>query len=180
MHEIALIKQAQTGDAKAFEALLALHYDTLFKFAYRWCGRREDAEDITQQACIKLGRCIDQFHFDAAFTSWLYRLLINCAKDWNRTQQKHNNHEDISEHHMQTTTRPDATDNEIFAWQVLNSLNTFPEGFKETILLVHLEGLTHHEAAQILSIKESTVSWRLHEARKKLTQLFKQEALHHE
>lgn len=175
MHETALIKQAQNGDAKAFEALLGMHYDTLFKFAYKWCGRREDAEDITQQACIKLGRTIGQFRFDAAFTSWLYRLLINCAKDWNRSQQRHNHHEDINEQNMQFLSNSNTADSEIFAWQVLKSLDTLPDGFKETIFLVHIEGLTHQEAAHVLGIKESTISWRLHETRKKLTRLFKHE-----
>ena len=52
--------------------------------------------------------------------------------------------------------------------QVLGILDDMAEGFKETALLVHGAGLTHAEAAGILSIKESTVSWRLHEIRKQL------------
>jgi RNA polymerase sigma factor (sigma-70 family) len=74
-----LIKKAQGGDAKAFETLLSLYYDHLYTFAYKWCANREDAEDIAQQACIKLARGLDQFRFESQFTTWLYRLVLDKA-----------------------------------------------------------------------------------------------------
>jgi RNA polymerase sigma-70 factor (ECF subfamily) len=177
MHEEALIRRAQNGDARAFEELLGAYYGTLYKFAYKWCGNREDAEDVTQQACLKLARSIDQFRFDAAFTSWLYRLVINCAKDWSKRQQRHAHREDIDES-MQISSESDSAENRLLAWQVLVKLDSFPDGIKETLLLVHAEGLTHGEAAKILGVKESTVSWRLHEARKTLNLLFGQGAVY--
>lgn len=177
MHEDeALIKRAQNGDVRAFEELLGACYGTLYKFAYKWCGNREDAEDVTQQACLKLARSIGQFRFDAAFTSWLYRLVINCAKDWSRSQQRHVR-EDFDEATVPATDG-DAAENRVLAWQVLVKLDSFPDGIKETILLVHAEGLTHGEAANILGVKESTISWRLHEARKTLNLLFEQGAVY--
>lgn len=177
MHDKALIKRAQNGDARAFEELLGACYGTLFKFAFKWCGNREDAEDVTQQACLKLARSIDQFRFDAAFTSWLYRLVINCAKDWSKSQQRHARQEDIDPS-MEPAAECESAENRLLAWQVLIKLDTFPDGIKETILLVHAEGLTHSEAAKILGVKESTVSWRLHEARKTLNLLFEQGAVY--
>ena len=44
-----------------FETLLNVHYERIYRFAYRWCGNATDAEDITQLACIKLARTIGQF-----------------------------------------------------------------------------------------------------------------------
>ncbi|HEX7026849.1 MAG TPA: RNA polymerase sigma factor [Gammaproteobacteria bacterium] len=177
MHDEALIKQAQNGDARAFEQLLGACYDTLYKFAYKWCGNREDAEDVTQQACLKLARSIGQFRFDAAFTSWLYRLVINCAKDWSKSQRRLTHADDIDQH-ADIAGDGEAAENKVLAWQVLVKLDSFPDGIKETILLVHAEGLTHGEAAKILGVKESTVSWRLHEARKTLNLLFEQGAVY--
>ncbi|MDA0240990.1 MAG: RNA polymerase sigma factor [Proteobacteria bacterium] len=80
--ETALIKRAQGGDKGAFERLLQTHYDVMYRTAYKWCGNKMDAEDITQTACIKLARSIDGFRFESAFLTWLYRLVINTAKDW--------------------------------------------------------------------------------------------------
>ncbi len=65
-------------------------------------------------------------------------------------------------------------ENSIYLQQILRLLDSFADGFKETALLVHGEGLTHAEAAGILQLKESTVSWRLHEIRKQLQRLQQQ------
>ena len=166
--EEALIRAAQAGDGDAFEQLLERHYDTLYRFAYKWCGSRLDAEDVTQQACLKLARGLDQYRFDAAFTSWLYRVVVNCAKDWARSQGRHAGEpvESVAEGYAGTASADDAVEHQAFLWQLLQKLDGLPEGIKETLLLVHAEGLSHGEAAAVLQVKESTVSWRLHEFRK--------------
>jgi len=169
-----LIRAAQAGDGRAFEQLLGSHYDIIFRFAFRWCGNRSDAEDITQNACIKLAQSIVQFRFESAFSTWLYRLVINCAKDWYKNQHRHQGlplekteHLDASdtsldqEHH----NCDQAAEISVYLRQVLQQLDTLAEGFKETALLVHAEGLSHAQAALVLNIKEATVSWRLHEIR---------------
>lgn len=183
--EASLIKQAQSGDAKAFEALLNHHYDTLFRFAFKWCGKREDAEDIAQQSCIKLARGLEQFRFESSFTSWLYRLVINCAKDWQKNQARHsssrlqentidkNAAEESAQGHFKYDQGFETT---ILVRQLLNQLEDLADGMKETALLVHAEGFTHKEAATILGIKESTISWRIHEIRRQLQPAFGREA----
>lgn len=164
----ALIRAAQAGDAAAFEALLERHYDTLYRFAYKWCGNRADAEDVTQQSCLKLARGLDQYRFESAFTSWLYRVVVNCAKDWARSEGRHTAEDldaavDVS---PAASTAPGDVEHQAYLWQLLRQLESLPEGIKETLLLVHAEGFTHAEAAAVLKVKESTVSWRLHEFRK--------------
>ena len=169
-----LIRAAQGGDSQAFAQLLADCYDSIYRFAYRWCGNKADADDITQQACIKLAQSINQFRFEAAFSSWLYRLVINCAKDWYKSQNRHL-HDNINDWIEPERTPDQTAENSIYLQQLLHLLDQMAEGFKETALLVHGEGLSHAEAAAILQLKESTVSWRLHEIRKQL-QLLQQQS----
>ena len=163
------IRAAQAGDSGAFTQLLEAHYQQIFRFAYRWCGNRSDAEDVTQNACMKLAQVIGQFRFDAAFSSWLYRLVINCAKDWCKSQNRHRQLPSDQSDEGLLATEPghcdQAAEISVYLRQVLEQLDSLADGFKETALLVHGEGLSHAEAAQILKIKESTVSWRLHEIR---------------
>ncbi len=177
MDESELIRRAQAGNADAFESLLETRYDTLYKFAFKWCGNKSDAEDVAQLACIKLAGSISQFRFESQFSSWLYRLVINCAKDWQKSQARHQgkNIDDIHQaaddeehdgHECLSTANP--AENRIYLQQILQLLNTMADGFKETALLVHAEGLSHAEAAEVLGVKESTISWRLHEMRKQL------------
>ncbi|HTU65192.1 MAG TPA: RNA polymerase sigma factor [Steroidobacteraceae bacterium] len=165
MDDQALIRRAQEGDAAAFAALLDRHYDTIYRFAWKWCGHSANAEDIAQLASIKLAGSLAQYRFQAAFTSWLYRLVISCAQDWRRGQQRHD-HEALPE------DEPDGdasrTEDGIYLAQLLEQLDELGEGMKETALLVHAEGLSHAEAGAVLGVSESTISWRVHTMRKQL------------
>jgi len=172
--EKRLIKAAGDGDARAFEALVNHYYEVMFKMAFKWCQNRQDAEDITQDACIKLARGIDSFKGDSAFTSWLYRLVINTAKDWYKKQNRH----PASSDGLETAKIDGKADEKLFARQVVEEVHKLPEGEKEAVFLVIGEGLSHGEAAKLLNCKESTVSWRIHEARKKLNGIFEEERAH--
>ena len=163
-----LAKKAQKGDRAAFEELLRRHYDTMFKFAMKWCGNKDNAEDITQNACVKLARAIDSFNFKAEFTSWLYRLVINTAIDWQRSNTRHEGDGEAEIKSVSTATAED----DVYARQVMEEIQNLPEKEKTALLLVMGEGLTHKQAAQSMECKESTVSWYIHEARKKLEHKF--------
>ncbi len=170
MTDDAQIRAAQAGDADAFEALLEAHYDTLYRFAYKWSGNQADAEDITQQACIKLAGALSSYRFESAFTTWLYRVVVNCAKDWARAQGRHVGEElepAVEQGAGASADESADVEHHVFLRQLLERLDDLPEGIRETLLLVHAEGLTHGEAAAVLDVKESTVSWRLHEFRKR-------------
>lgn len=177
MTDRTLIEAAQSGQRDAFAQLLEHEYDVMFRIAMQWSGVKEDAEDITQQACIKLANSIGQFRFESAFRTWLYRLVINCAKDWQQFDGRHQRlrvHPDADEggeHLMSSgffTVSEDKTDVAIYLETLLLWVASLGEGFKETLLLVFGEGMNHREAAEVLNVKESTVSWRIHEVRKKL------------
>jgi RNA polymerase sigma factor (sigma-70 family) len=160
-----LIRRAQGGDPSSFAEIVDLHYDTIYRFAWKWCGDRTDAEDIAQQSCIKLAQSLKQFRFQAAFTSWLYRLVVSCAQDWKRSQQRHL-HDELNEEAPGPDSR---TEDAIHLTQVLAQLDDIGEGMRETALLVHAEGLSHAEAGEILGVSESTISWRVHTMRKQMT-----------
>ena len=158
-----LIRRAQGGDVAAFARVLDLYYGAIYRFAWKWCGHRANAEDIAQQSCIKLANSLAQFRFQAAFTSWLYQLVISCARDWQRSQERHD-HDELPE----DAPMPDhgRTEDHIYLAQLLEQLDELGEGMKETALLVHAEGLSHAEAGEILGVAESTISWRVHAIRK--------------
>ena len=162
MDDLALIRRAQGGDATSFAELLDLYYDTIHRFAWKWCGHAANADDIAQLACMKLASSLSQYRFQAAFTSWLYRLVISCAQDWQRSQKRHE-HVELPE---DEPAPADAAEESIYLAQLLAQLEKLGEGMKETALLVHAEGLSHAEAGAILGVSESTISWRVHTIRK--------------
>jgi RNA polymerase sigma-70 factor (ECF subfamily) len=168
----ALIKRAQGGDKAAFEQLLQEHYEIMYKIAFQWSGHRENAQDITQEACIKLARSIDSFSFQSKFTSWLYRLVINTAHDFYRGQIKHK--QPVPEQ----SVAGQGADEALYAREVFELVCALPEKEKDAILLVCAQGHTHAQAAEIMNVKESTVSWYIHEGRKKLASAQGKEAQH--
>lgn len=160
-----LARRAAAGDRAAFETLLLRHYDTMFRFACKWCGDRDAAQDITQDAAIRLARGIGKYDGRAAFTSWLYRLVVNCAIDWQRAQARHGG-ADVD---TQDIAAPQAgADDALYARQMLAAVDALPEKQRTALMLVVVEGMSHAEAARVMLCKESTVSWHVHEARKAL------------
>lgn len=162
--EEEVLRKAQSGNQQAFAEVIDSCYDQIFRFALNYCGQPADAEDITQQACIKLAKSLSSFRFESAFSSWLYRLVINCAKDWYRQQRKF----DVNDHRELAAPPTARGEDLICLQQILHIVAAMGEEFRETLVLVAGEGFNHREAGSLLGIKESTVSWRMHQIRKRL------------
>jgi RNA polymerase sigma-70 factor (ECF subfamily) len=178
MSDDELVRLSMSGDRAAFAALARRHYALMFKVAWQWCGRRDEAEDIAQESAIKLARHIDGFCFDSAFTTWLYRLVINTAKDYFKAQSRKRQHESPLFDDVDYPSAAPTPEQKLQDRQFLQMLTQLPETLRETIILVHWHGLSHAEAAKALDCSEGTVSWRLHEARKKLSDLIGKEKRH--
>lgn len=168
-----LVRLACGGDARAFEALLSRYYDTIFRFAFKWCRNQSDAEDITQTVCVGLARSIHQYKGKAKFSSWLYRVVINTAIDWQRQNRKSF---DVLDEEMGSNVA--SAEVIVHAHEVLAQIGRLPEKERMAILLVIGEDMTHAEAAAVMQVKESTVSWYVHEARKKLGAIETKERRH--
>ena len=177
-----LIQQSINGNTSAFEALLERHYDAIFRIAYRWCEDQSNAQDITQLACIKLTKSLSSFGFQSAFTSWLYTLVINTARDFYKSPTLCNTREEqsnvLEETDLTSTDKhTDLAARKIYSQQILSHIDLLSTELKDAIVLVYANGLNHKQAAKKLGIKESTVSWRIHEARKHLKETFESSAL---
>lgn len=171
-----LVAQAAAGSAEAFSRLLEVHYMTIYKIAYKWCGKREDAEDIAQDVCVKLPGKLSSFKGEAAFTSWLYRLTINAAKDYYRTTGRAQNREFPFAEGFDAPSEEVAADDRLAAKQAMAEIHKLPETLRDAVLLVYAEGMSHKEAGKILGCAETTISWRIFQARGKLENLRKQYA----
>jgi RNA polymerase sigma-70 factor (ECF subfamily) len=167
-----LVRLARGGDGSALESLFDRHYRTAYRVAYRWCGTRQDAEDVAQETFIKVVRGLHTFRESSSFTTWLYRIVVNTAMDIHRRNAARARlAEDAGRPGAPATTAttaaaadpPDCTAKR--AWEAVGSL---PEKQRTALLLVFGEGLSHREAAAVMGCPEVTVSWRIHQARRKL------------
>lgn len=167
MNDSELAKRSQSGDRDAFRTLLERHYDTAWRVAFRFTNNIEDAEDIAQDVCMTLAERLRSFRGDSAFSTWLYRVVINACRDHARkqktTQALQENYAVFRAHDVADQIHTAAR----LEW-VREAIDTLEPKLRETAILVLAEDLGHGEAAAILGCAESTVSWRMHEIRKKL------------
>ncbi len=99
---LALLRAAQQGEPAAFDRLYTLYADKLFRHLYIRLGAREEAEDLTAEAFVRLIHALPQYRVDctrpvAAFSAWLYRIANNLLTDHQR-RQRLRNHADIADH----------------------------------------------------------------------------------
>ncbi len=162
-----LVRRAQNGDAEAFAELIEGQYDRIFRTAWRWCGNVHDAEDIAQDVCVRLGSALASFDGRSAFSSWVYRITLNMVRDWQRAGRRRGAHADayaeIAPTEEAATQEDAATSTQLWV-----AVRTLPEKQRDAVLLVYAEEMSHAQAAEIMGIKEATVSFHVHEARKTL------------
>lgn len=163
----ALVVRAQNGDAEAFGELIEDHYDLIYRTAWKWCGNRSDAEDIAQDVCVKLGSVIASFDGRSAFSSWVYRITLNAVRDMQRAGKRRGKYADA---YAEVTPEEQPAEQEEAATsrQLWAAVRELPEKQRDAVLLVYAEELSHAAAAEIMGIKEATVSFHVHEARKTL------------
>jgi RNA polymerase sigma factor (sigma-70 family) len=162
-----LVARAVAGDRLAFSTLLERHYDFIYRTACKWLGKRQDAEDIAQDVCIKLATAIRSFDGRSAFTSWLYRVTLNAVRDSQRSNVRRGRYHDrLAEVHPEND--PGEQEDATAARELWAAVRELPNQQRDAVLLVYAEEKSHAEAGEIMGCKEATVSWHIHEAKKAL------------
>lgn len=163
-----LVDQARRGNRRAFEALVSRHYGALHRFAWRVCGDAAEAEDVAQEALIRIANNLDGFEGRSAFRSWAFGIALNCARDLGRAKARRARVIEQAAVHARIDAEGGAGEDEAMEDELWAAVRRLPEAQRDAVLLVHVEGLSHGEAAKALGCAEATVSWRLFAARRKL------------
>jgi RNA polymerase sigma-70 factor, ECF subfamily len=163
-----LAERAAAGDRAAFALLAERHYDRVHALAWRWTGDRNSAEDIAQDVMIKIAKAIATFRGECAFRTWVYRIAYTTAMDHRRASRvvfalAPAEMDALLDGDNGRTPEQDAMDCDL--WRAVRAL---PDQQRDAVLLIYAEDLSHAEAAQVMGCSEKTVSWHVHEARKRL------------
>lgn len=183
MQDELLIRRAQSGDEGAFEQLLLAHQKGVYNLCLRMAGNPDDALDLSQEAFIRAWRALGQYQFDAAFSTWLFRLTSNVCIDFLRKQKR--------QQHMSLTVTDDDEPGEEFTvpdpapgpeeqavhnerrQAVARAMAALPEDYRAVMQLRAVEELSYEQIAEILDIKVGTVKSRLARARTQLRKILK-------
>ena len=177
-----LIAAHLRGDPRAFEGLVARYQIRLLNFIYRMIGDRERAEDLVQEAFLRVHRHLDRFDPARKFSTWLYTIASNLAKNELRNRsrsplvlfqhfrQRQNDQE--SRPLEDVHSRPD----DLYANRQLSELvdrtvARLAARHREVFVLRELEGKSYEEIAEIIECNLGTVKSRLNRARQAFAEL---------
>lgn len=166
-----LARNAAGGDRASFSALVERHYGFIFRLAFRLTGHRADAEDVAQEVCARLGGAIRSYRGGSAFTTWLYAIVLNAVRDLSRRSAREAARAEAWGVHALVAgeAAPEEPDDPAEAlWEAVRGL---PPKQREAVTLVYGEEMSHAEAADLMGCSEATVSWHIHEAKKRLKQM---------
>lgn len=165
--DATLCEKACAGCESAFTELFHRHYQAVHTFVFRLCLDITGAEDITQEVFIKTARALPSFRREALFKSWLYRIAVNTARDYIR--RKIGEKQAAAE--LAAVVRENASERAADMEPVRMALASLPEEMRHAVVLIYYEGMNHAQAACILGCAETTVSWRIFRAKRKLKTL---------
>lgn len=165
--DVDLARDAAGGDRASFALLVERHYDFVFRIAWRLSGNRIEAEDIAQDVCIRLGQAIRGYRAGSAFTTWLYAIVLNAVRDGGRKRARESARQQVLavQALIDGEAEPEPDDAAARLWEAVRAL---PDKQSQAVTLVYGEEMSHAAAADLMGCSEATVSWHIHEAKKRL------------
>ena len=167
-----LIARAQCGDLAAFEQLVRRHQRYVFNLAYRVLGDYAEAEDVAQEAFVRVWRGLPGFRSQAQFTTWLYRIVHNlCLNRLPHLRQEllqiEPSEEGLADQADSLPELAEAYDAMAFLRAELERL---PEKYRLVLTLRYLQGFSYGEIAATLGLTLGTVKTHIHRARRLLAE----------
>ncbi len=168
-----LVRRAQSGEEQAFALLVRRHEQRAWRVARNLVPSDEDAQDLAQEAFVRVFKNLATFDFQYPFTTWLYRIVTNLAIDHLRRRRPaastaalegEEGDWDLSD--PAAPAPSDALEQGEVATEVRDVLASLAPHFQSVLVLRELEGLPCTEIAKIVGATHVTVRWRLHRGRK--------------
>lgn len=182
-----LVVLCRKGDTDAFEILVKNYQKKMFNIAFRITGSMEDASEVVQDAFFSAYSNLKNFEQKSRFSTWLYSITVNTAKNrlkQNLTRKTHEPHScddpidaDSSSKRIEPASDdPSALDllmKRDRQKSVQECLNRLEQDFREVIVLRDIQGFAYTEIADMLSLAEGTVKSRLFRARESVKDCLK-------
>jgi len=179
--EAKLIQKSKDGDVSAFEELITEYKKIAYNIALRILKNKEDAEDISQEALIKVFRSINQFNMMSSFKTWLYRIVVNTCLDFKRTQKAlvisvdqpiQSGHNEFFVDIQDDRPSPEEIAQSKQTQKVIvDTIDKLEEDFRNVIILRDINGFSYEEISEILSCNIGTVKSRISRGRQRLKEM---------
>jgi RNA polymerase sigma-70 factor (ECF subfamily) len=181
--DLELVKRCQDGDSDAFRILVERYQQRATRLAFRYVKRLDDAQDIAQDAFIRVFKSIKEFRNESQFYTWFYRILVNLALDHlRRNKNQASEFQDgvllRSQSAAEVQLKKTNPREELWKKQrrkaIVESIDSLPPDQRTTVILREIDGLSYEEIAQVTKVPIGTVMSRLFYARRKLQDKLKE------
>jgi RNA polymerase sigma-70 factor, ECF subfamily len=171
--EADLVARLRTGDRAALRTVYAQYSDRIFGFLLRLSKRRDVAEDLHQETWVSVSRNVQRLAEDTDLAAWLFTIARNKYRSWRRWAALDFTRYVFDAFETDTVSGPGAPDIGDELAHLELALRALPEAHREVLLLVGVDGLEGHQAADVLGIKPEAFRQRLSRARAELTEALK-------
>ncbi len=163
-----LMRRVQQGDMVAFNQIVNRYKDRIMNVIFRMISSREEAEDIVQEAFIRVYQHRDSFDFKHCLSTWMYTIALNLARNELRKRKRfkfldifdmQGKENEISVEMRLPTNLPKAIE---------KAVNSLPEKYKLAFVLRDMQELSYDEVAKVMNIPLGTVKSRVNRARSML------------
>lgn len=169
-----LIERCLGGDQDAWEAIVRLNWRKVFNVAYKFVGRHEEAEDLTQDIFLKIFRSLETFDRRANFQTWLISVSRNLCIDYYRSVRKERQTIDrqVTAEEVGPVSHDAgplaALEQRDLAALLRRALQTLPESLRTAVMMRDIQELSYQEIAGRLNLPEGTVKSRINRGRREL------------
>jgi len=164
--EYELIRGCINQDARCQRMLFDKYAGRMMSVCLRYANDTMEAEDMIQDAFIKVFQYIGQFKFEGAFEGWIRRIVVNTAI--RHLEKKKLHFKDIDDNSQNTPKIEAQAYNHLGEEDLLKLINQLPDGYRLVFNLNVVEGYSHEEIAEMLNIQAGTSRSQLVKARKML------------
>lgn len=169
-----LLQRCRAGDQAAWRDLVARHTRRVFNVAYRFVGRVDEAEDLTQEVFIKVYQSLDRYRqSEGSFTTWLTTVARNQVIDNYRRRREEKRRRLENPEILDVIASPEegplrGLERDERVEFVRRGLRALPADLREPLILCDLQGLPYEEVASILHVPLGTVKSRINRGRLEL------------
>jgi len=177
--EESLIAKSRMGDMTAFTEMVKTLSPVAWRIAFRILANNESAEDAAQESMVKLWRNLSRFRDNQKFSSWFYRIVVNCCYDELRKQKRNIVHktDERTWFILGEIVKGDNSEGpsiEEYAEIMEAVTEKLTPAQKTVFVLSDLEGMDNGQIEQVTGMGRNTVKANLHYARKRVMELIKE------
>lgn len=162
-----LVRACRRGDSKAMELLYHRYKRRVFGLVTRIVGA-SDAEEVVQEAFVRIFRGLAKFRGDSQLSTWIYRLAVNCSLSHVSKRKRRPECEELSEHEA---AESEPARDPALGKRLEDALMTLPAGYRAVLVLHDIEGQSHEQCAEILGCRVGTSKSQLHKARMRMREI---------